>query len=101
MAAWLIILFFLLIFLGDAENEAKAAILVLSILINRSYFLLNALKSGIYRFSASASLIGIVYWHVRSKPILSLIFYYWHLTYWKQLCQICRHFVSLHQPRGV
>ena len=33
----------------ETENEAAAAILVLSILINRSYFQLIALKPGIYR----------------------------------------------------
>ena len=32
----------------ETENEAAAAILVLSILINRSYFQLIALKLGIY-----------------------------------------------------
>ena len=38
----------------DTENEAADAILVLSILINRSYFQLIAWKSGIYRVTASA-----------------------------------------------
>ena len=35
------------------------AILVLLILINRSYSQLNALKPGIYRFSGSASLSAL------------------------------------------
>ena len=35
------------------------AILVLSILINRSYFQLNALKPGINKFSGSASLLAL------------------------------------------
>ena len=43
-------------FLGSAclltENEAATAILVLSILINRSYFQLISLKPGIYRVTA-------------------------------------------------
>ena len=38
--------------LCETENEAAAAILVLSILINRSYFQLIALKPGIYRVTA-------------------------------------------------
>ena len=38
----------------ETENEAAAAILVLSILINSSYFQLIALKPGIYRVTASA-----------------------------------------------
>ena len=38
----------------ETENEAAAAILVLSILINRSYLQLIALKPGIYRVTASA-----------------------------------------------
>ena len=36
----------------ETENEAAAAILVLSILINRFYFQLFALKPGIYRVTA-------------------------------------------------
>ena len=36
----------------ESENEAVAAILVLSILINRSYFQLIALKPRIYRVTA-------------------------------------------------
>ena len=40
-------------FLCETENEA-AAILILEILINRSYFQLIALKPGIYRVTASA-----------------------------------------------
>ena len=38
----------------ETENEAVVAILVLSILINRSYFQLIALKPGIYIVTASA-----------------------------------------------
>ena len=38
----------------ETETEAAEAILVLSILINRSYFQLIAFKSGVYRFTASA-----------------------------------------------
>ena len=38
----------------ETENEAAAAILVLLILINRSYLQLIALKPGIYRVTASA-----------------------------------------------
>ena len=38
----------------ETENEAASFILVLSILINRSYFQLFALKPGIYRVTASA-----------------------------------------------
>ena len=38
----------------ETENEAAATILVLSILINRSYFQLIALKPGIYRVTAWA-----------------------------------------------
>ena len=41
------------------ENEAIEFILILSILINNSYFQLNALKPGIYRFSGSASLLAL------------------------------------------
>ena len=52
----------------EIENEAMAAILVLSILINPSYFQLNAFQPAIYRFLGSASKsIGIVRFHVRSK----------------------------------
>ena len=51
----------------EVESEAMAAILVLSILINRSYFQINALKPGIYTIGES---IGIVHFHVRSKPRL-------------------------------
>ena len=36
----------------ETENEAATAILVLFILINRSYFQLIALKPGIYRVTA-------------------------------------------------
>ena len=39
----------------ETENETTAAILVLSILLNRSYFQLNASRPGIYRFLESAS----------------------------------------------
>ena len=39
----------------ETENQATAAILVLSILINHSYFQSNALEPGTYRFSGSAS----------------------------------------------
>ena len=38
----------------ETKNEAAAAIFVLSILINRSYFQLTAFKPGIYRVTASA-----------------------------------------------
>ena len=44
------------------ENEAMTTILILSILINHSYFQLNELKPGIYihcRFSGSASLLAL------------------------------------------
>ena len=47
------------------EKEAMAAILILSILINRSYFQINALKPGIHRFSVGVcESIGIVRFHV-------------------------------------
>ena len=61
-----------------------AAILVLSILKNPSYFQLNAFKPGIYRFSGSASLLALsVSYAIQTEDIaailiLSLIFYYWH-----------------------
>ena len=50
-----------------AENEAMTAILVLSILINRSYFLLNALKPGICIFSGSVSLLALSIFYVGFK----------------------------------
>ena len=34
-------------------------ILMLSVLINRSYFQLSVLKTGIYRFSRSATLLAL------------------------------------------
>ena len=42
-----------LIFLTIFQNSLEKAILVLLVLINRSYFQLNALKPGIYRITAS------------------------------------------------
>ena len=57
----------------ETENEATAAILILSILINRSYLHLNALKLAIYTvglvFRVCKS-IGIKRFHARSKPML-------------------------------
>ena len=43
----------------ETKNKATEAILVLSILINRSYFQLNALELGIYGFLGSASLLAL------------------------------------------
>ena len=58
------------LFSYETENETTAAILVLSILINRSYFQVNALKPGIYRLLGVCESIGIVRWnHVRSNGI--------------------------------
>ena len=53
-----------------------AAILVLLILMNPSYFQLNALKPGIYRFSGSANLLALSVF--LCDHVFSLIFYYWH-----------------------
>ena len=62
----------------ETENEATAAILVYQIiLLNRSYFQLNALKPGIYSFSRS---IGIVRFHVRSKPRLERPSWFYHCS---------------------
>ena len=91
-------------FSRETENETKAGILVLSILINRSYFQWNALNPGIYSFSGSSSLLALSVFmcdpnrgynsHLDFILIIGI-------TFWKQLCQICGHFGSLHQPRGV
>ena len=43
----------------EIENKATAAILILSILINRSYFQLIALKPGIIGFRGSVSLLAL------------------------------------------
>ena len=52
---WGLRVYYLCPFSCETENEAAAAILVLSILINRSYFQLIALKACIYnRVTASA-----------------------------------------------
>ena len=47
------------LFSCETEIEATAIISVLSILINCSYFQLNALKPDIHRFSGSASLMAL------------------------------------------
>ena len=43
------------------ENKALAAILVLSILMNRSYFQINALKPGIYSHRISRGVFELLY----------------------------------------
>ena len=56
----------------ETKNEATAAILVLSILINRYYFQLNTLKTGIlvYSFLGSARLLAVSVFMCDPKPRL-------------------------------
>ena len=75
-------------FLCLIENEATAAVLILSILINQSYFKLNVLKPGICfedvqvylhcPFSCAIQNEAIADVAIAAILILSLVFYYWH-----------------------
>ena len=56
------------LFSCETASEATAAILVLLILINHSYFQLNALNIEDIEVFGVCESIGIVRFHVRSKP---------------------------------
>ena len=77
---------------------------------NKSFlFSVNALKPGIYMymFSGSSSLLALSVFMCDPNRSYSghfdfiIVLRLFCITYWKQLCQISRHFVSLHQPRGI
>ena len=71
----------------ETENEAPAAaILVFPILIPRSYFQLNALKPGLYRFSG-------VYLHcpfscaIKTEDVAAILIFLFIFDYWHNVLE--------------